>query len=132
MLNVSIFNGRLCADPELKHTPSGSAVTNFTLAVQRDYAPQGEEKKVDFIDCVIWGKLAETFVRYFRKGARCEVKGRMETRTYTNNDNKKIKVTECNIDSFYFTEAKRNVAESNEFAKDEQFEVINDDGDLPF
>ena len=68
MLNVAAIVGRLAADPELRHTASGVAVTSFTLAVSRNYSRQGEERQTDWIDVVAWRNTAEFVCKYFTKG----------------------------------------------------------------
>ena len=68
MLNVAVLMGRLVADPELRHTPNGIAVTTFTIAVDRGYAKAGAERQADFIDIVAWRGTAEFVCKYFRKG----------------------------------------------------------------
>ena len=69
MLNVAIIMGRLTRDPELRRTNSGKPVACFTVAVDRDYAPEGQEKETDFIDCVAWNGTAEFVDKYFKKGS---------------------------------------------------------------
>ena len=80
MLNVAVLIGRLTKDPELKTTPNGVNVTSFSLAVERDYAPHGQERQTDFINVVAWRQTAEFITRYFRKGQMIAVNGRIETR----------------------------------------------------
>ena len=70
MLNNITIMGRLTRDPELRWTPSGVAVTSFSLAVDRDYVPEGQERGTDFIDCVAWRNTAEFICRYFQKLSR--------------------------------------------------------------
>lgn len=129
-MNVVCLMGRLTTDPELKTTPNGNSVTSFTLAVDRAYTPKGEDKKTDFIDCVAWTTTAEFIARYFRKGQRMAVKGKLNKRTYTANDGGKRSVCEVRVDNAYFCESKSDkpAIQQNE----EQFEEITEDGDLPF
>ena len=82
MLNTAIIMGRLTADPELRQTPSGVSVARFTVAVDRGYAKQGEEKKTDFINVVAWRNTAEFFCRNFSKGKMIAVQGSIETGSY--------------------------------------------------
>lgn len=126
MLNQVTLMGRMTRDPELKYTANEKAVVSFLLAVDRDY--KGDDT-VDFIDCVAWGKAAETLARYFHKGERMIAVGRMQTRTWAASDGKKRKATEVLIDRTYFVETKRgDVAH-----KPEAFDEIGDgDGELPF
>ena len=82
MLNVVALMGRLVADPELKTTQSGNSVCTFRVAVDRSYAPQGEERQADFITVTAWRKTAEFICKYFQKGSMISVQGRLETRQY--------------------------------------------------
>ena len=79
MLNVAAIVGRLAADPELRHTASGVAVTSFTLAVSRNYSRQGEERQTDWIDVVAWRNTAEFVCKYFTKGQMMAVTGSIQT-----------------------------------------------------
>ena len=108
MLNVAVLMGRLTADPELRHTPSSVAVTNFTLAVDRAYVKSGEERQVDFVDCVAWRGTAEFVTRYFRKGQMMAVHGSIQTRNYTDKEGNKRKQVEIVADDVSFAESKRN------------------------
>lgn len=74
--------GRLTADPELKHTPTGTAVTKFTLAIDRGYKSEDGEKPTDFIDIVVWREQAENCAKYLSKGAPALVEGRLQIRSY--------------------------------------------------
>lgn len=82
MLNVVALMGRLVADPELKTTRSGNSVCTFRVAVDRSYAPQGEERQADFITVTAWRKTAKFVSKYFQKGSMISVQGRLETRQY--------------------------------------------------
>lgn len=82
MLNTAAVMGRFAADPELKHTPSGVAVTSFTLAVDRNYAKPGEERQTNWIDVVAWRGTAEFICKYFTKGRMIAVTGSLQTRTW--------------------------------------------------
>lgn len=108
MLNVSAINGRLVADPELRHTQSGTAVSSFTVAVDRSYCKQGEERQCDFIDCVAWRGTAEFLCKYFHKGQMIAVNGRLQSRTYTDKDGNKRKATEIVADSTEFCGSKKD------------------------
>ncbi|MFR1179479.1 MAG: single-stranded DNA-binding protein, partial [Bacilli bacterium] len=79
MLNSVVLMGRLTAEPELRHTPNGIAVTSFTLAVNRSYAKAGSERATDFIDIVAWRNTAEFVSRYFTKGQLVAVEGSIQT-----------------------------------------------------
>lgn len=103
MLNRSILIGRLTRDPEMRFTPAGVAVTQFTLAVDRQVAA-GKEKEADFIPIVTWQKTAESCANYLRKGRLCAVEGRIQVRNYENNEGKRIYVTEVIADNVRFLE----------------------------
>lgn len=100
-MNKTILTGRLTADPELKMTPNGISVVSFTIAVDRPVA-KGEEKQADFFDCVAWRQTAEFLSKWFCKGKPIAIDGHLQTRTYTNKDNRKIKVTEIVADNVEF------------------------------
>lgn len=105
MLNRVILIGRLTRDPELRYTPSGDAVTQFTLAVDRQFKSQGGEREADFINIVTWRQLAETCANYLRKGRLTAVEGRLQIRNYDNNEGKKVYVTEVVADNVRFLES---------------------------
>lgn len=107
MLNRVILMGRLTGDPELKTTPNGVSVTSFTLAVDRNYAKKGEERKADFISIVCWRQTAEFVCRYFGKGAMIALEGQIQTRTYQAKDGTNRYVTEVVADNVSFTGEKR-------------------------
>lgn len=103
MLNQVTLMGRFTRDPELKYTANEKAVTSFALAVDRDI--RGSDA-VDFIDCVAWGKTAETISRYFRKGERVLATGRIQARTWQDSSGNKRKAVEVIVDRAYFVEPK--------------------------
>ncbi|QJC54090.1 single-stranded DNA-binding protein [Paenibacillus albicereus] len=105
MLNRVILIGRLTRDPELRYTPSGVAVTQFTLAVDRPFNSQSGEREADFIPIVTWRQLAETCANYLRKGRLAAVEGRMQVRNYENNEGKRVYVTEIIADNVRFLES---------------------------
>lgn len=102
MLNIAAIMGRLTADPELRHTPNGVAVTTFTLAVERSYAPQGQERQTDFIDVVAWRGTGEFVCKYFTKGRMMAVNGAIQTRNYEDRDGNKRKAVEIVADNVSF------------------------------
>lgn len=101
-LNHITIMGRLTRDPELRRTPTGTNVTSFSLAVERDYKGQGGEKETDFIDCVAWRGTAEFVSRYFTKGRMAVVDGRLQIRDYTDKDGNKRRTAEVVAESVYF------------------------------
>jgi single-strand DNA-binding protein len=106
MLNRVILIGRLTRDPELRYTPAGVAVTQFTLAVDRPFSnSQTRERETDFINIVTWRQLAETCANYLRKGRLTAVEGRLQIRNYDNNEGKKVYVTEVVADNVRFLES---------------------------
>lgn len=94
MLNVVALTGRLVADPELKTTQSGNSVCTFSVAVDRSYVPQGEERQADFITVTAWRKTAEFVSKYFQKGSMISVQGRLETRQYQDKNGNNRTATE--------------------------------------
>ena len=108
MLNVAIIMGRLTRDPELRRTGSGIAVASFTVAVDRDHAPEGQEKETDFIDCVAWRQTGEFVEKYFKKGSMIALKGRLQIRGWTDKDGNKRRSAEIVADNVYFGESKKS------------------------
>lgn len=132
MLNNVVLMGRLTADPELRHTPSDVAVTTFALAVDRSYVKTGAERQVDFIDIVVWRSTAEFVCKHFRKGQLVAVQGSIQTRSYQDKDGNKRKAFEVVADKVFFAENKRSQSTAPDISQDDDFEEIEDDGDLPF
>lgn len=108
MLNKIILHGRLTRDPELRNTQSGTPVASFTVAVDRDYASQGEERQTDFIDCVAWRQGGEFVAKYFRKGQLILVEGRLTSRKWEDRDGNKRTSWEVITDHTWFGEPKRD------------------------
>lgn len=106
MLNVAVLMGRLVADPELRHTPNDVSVTSFTIAVDRSYQKQGQDKQCDFIDIVAWRGTAEFVTKYFRKGQLIAVQGAIQTRSYTDSQGNKRKAFEIVADNVNFCGSK--------------------------
>ena len=107
MLNRAIMMGRLCADPELKHTQTQVTVCSFRIAVDRDYSKNGD-KETDFFDVVAWRATAEFICKYFTKGRMIVVDGRIQTRPWTDRDGNKRVTTELVADNAYFGDSKRD------------------------
>lgn len=108
MLNRVILIGRLTRDPELRYTPAGVAVTQFTIAVDRPFSGNNGEREADFIPVVTWRQLAETCANYLRKGRLTAVEGRIQVRNYENNEGKRVYVTEVIADNVRFLESNRD------------------------
>ncbi|GEK90840.1 single-stranded DNA-binding protein [Alkalibacterium kapii] len=106
MINNVVLVGRLTRDAELRYTGSGIAVASFTVAVERPYTNAQGERETDFINCVAWRKTAEIVSNYTRKGSLVGVTGRMQTRNYTNNEGRKVYITEVVCENFQMLEPK--------------------------
>jgi len=134
-MNKVILMGRLTKDPELKYTTANNtAVCSFTLAVNRKFTKQGEEKKADFINCQSWAKTAEFVAKYFTKGSQVAIVGRIETRTWDDNEGKKHYVTEVIVEDTYFADSKKGEGTPSQKptgAQGDGFYPLEDD-DLPF
>jgi len=102
-MNRAILIGRLTADPEMRYTPTGVAVTKFTLAVDRPFTSNGE-READFIPIVVWRQQAEACANYLRKGRLAAVEGRIQVRHYDNNEGRRVYVTEVVADNVRFLE----------------------------
>jgi single-strand DNA-binding protein len=102
VLNKVILIGRLVADPQLRYTQSGIAVTNFTLAVDRPFMSQGGEREADFIDIVTWRKLAEVCANHLNKGRLVAVEGRLQIRSYDDQNGVRRKAAEIVADNVRF------------------------------
>src|SRR5690625_3491173 len=105
IMNNVVLIGRLTADPDLRYTPSGVAVANFTLAINRPFKQDGEYQ-TDFINCVTWRKQAENLASYVKKGHQIAVNGMIQTRNYEGKDGKRVYVTEVMAESIQFLESK--------------------------
>ncbi len=153
MLNKIFLQGRLVADPEMRHTPSGAAVTSFRLAVDRDFKDKETgEKKADFINVVAWRQTGEFVSRYFQKGRMAVVEGRLQIRDYTDKDGNKRTAAEVVADNVYFGDSRKDAegqSAPSSFggspyspapgggyaampAVDQFAELSDDDGELPF
>lgn len=139
MLNHVTIMGRLTRDPELRHTQSGTAVTSFTLAVDRDFKDKNSgETATDWISCTAWKGTAEFVSRYFQKGRMAVVDGRLQTRSYQDSDGNKRTAVEVVADHVYFGDSKKKESEGNapedELPENEPqvFSEAEDDGELPF
>lgn len=108
MLNTIILMGRLTRDPELKTTRSGVSVTEFTIAVDRDFTRQGEEKQTDFFDVIAWRNTAEFVSRYMTKGQLIAVQGSMQSRKWQDKNGSNRISWEVQADNVYFAESKRD------------------------
>ena len=133
MLNKIILMGRLTRDPELRRTRSGTAVTSFSLAVDRDYKPQDGERETDFIDIVAWRGTGEFVSKYFSKGRMAVVEGRLQVRDWTDKDGNKRRSTEVVADNVYFCDSKRSESDTPAEPSGELQELPDEEkGELPF
>ena len=135
MLNTIAIMGRLTADPILRRTQTGVAVASFTLACERDFAPQGADKETDFIDVCVWRYTAEFVEKYFSKGQMAVVTGRLQIRNWEDKEGNKRRSAEILADHVYFGEGKRDKATQGEPQYDPQggFSEIEDvDTKLPW
>ena len=141
MNNVNLI-GRLTADPELKRTQSGTAMVRFSIAVDRAYTKQGEEKQTDFINCIAWDKKAEFICKYFSKGQKIALTGSIRTGSYTDKDGNKRNTVDVWVDNVEFCESRKQGGtsadahtqepqKSAEFRKPQE-PIQYDDNDLPF
>ncbi|EIT2042663.1 single-stranded DNA-binding protein [Enterococcus faecalis] len=106
MINNVTLVGRLTKDVDLRYTSSGTAVGQFTLAVNRNFTNQNGDREADFINCVIWRKAAESLANYARKGTLIGLTGRIQTRNYENQQGQRVYVTEVVIENFQLLESK--------------------------
>lgn len=104
MINRVVLVGRLTKDPELRYTANGIAVATFTLAVNRPFSNQQGNREADFINIVVWRKQAENAANYLKKGSLAGVDGRIQTRSFDNNEGRRIFMTEVVAESVQFLE----------------------------
>lgn len=110
-MNKVILLGRLTKDVETRYTQTNNAlVASFTLAINRRFAKEGEERQADFINIVAWGKTGEFCSKYFKKGQQISLVGRLQTRNYENNDGKKVYITEVIAEEVYFAESNNRMS----------------------
>lgn len=147
MLNKVFIQGRMCADPVIRRTQSGTAVVSFTLAVERDFKDKTTgERTTDFIDCVAWRGTAEFVSRFFSKGRMAVVVGALQIRAWEDKEGNKRRTAEVIAESVYFGDSKRDADPLDKLADDsapvsypssagspgEFAELTEDDGELPF
>ena len=141
MLNKIIIMGRLTRDPELRRTGSGTAVTSFSLACDRDFKSQSGEKETDFIEVVAWKNTAEFVSKYFSKGRMAVVEGRLQIRDWTDKDGGKRRSAEVVAENVYFADSKRSESNDNQKENfnalsgrlsDDFVPISEEDGEIPF
>lgn len=142
MLNKIFIMGRLTRDPELRRTQNGTAVTSFTMAVDRDFKNADGTKDTDFIAVVAWRNTAAFVSKYFTRGRMAVVEGRLQLRDWTDKDGNKRRNAEVLADNIYFGDSKKEGDSSGGYkaagkAVDVEpeagdFAEVEDDGDIPF
>lgn len=133
-MNKIVLMGRLTKDPEVRYTQTSNAmVTSFTLAVNRRFVAQGQERQADFLPIVAWSKTAEFIAKYFKKGQQVAVIGRVETRNYKDDKGVMHYITEVIAEEAYFADSKREEGQATNFTPDNttSFEA-SADTELPF
>jgi len=108
LLNIAAFTGRLVHDPELRHTQSDISVCSFTIACDRSFVKQGQDRECDFIDCVAWRGAGEFVSKWFKKGQMIAVDGSIQTRTYTDKQDNKRKAVELIVSNVNFCGSKKD------------------------
>lgn len=138
MLNRVVLVGRMTRDPELRRTANGTPVASFTLAMNRNFSSQNGERQADFIPCVVWNKAAENTAKYCSKGSLVGVDGRLQSRSYQNQDGRRVSVIEVICDSVQFLETRAMSSQrttmmdqmpqtSNQFDDSSFYDVRNND-----
>lgn len=128
-MNNVILSGRLTRDPEVRHSQNGNedrVVARYTLAVDRVYSK--ENQQADFINCVEFGKLAEFAEKYFYKGIKLIVRGRIQTGSYTNRDGVKVYTTDIIVESHEFAESKRTSEQNSNAPVSNDVPAVGSDG----
>ena len=143
-MNKVILLGRLTKDPEVRYTQNNNTlVASFTLAVNRRFVAQGQERQADFFNIVAWSKLGEFCSKYFKQGQQVSIVGRLQNRSWDDDQGTRHYITEVIAEEAYFADSKRegnggdssnsfentfgtNISESTEF------QVNSSDDDLPF
>lgn len=128
-MNNVILSGRLTRDPEVRHSQNGNEdriVARYTLAVDRVYSK--ENQQADFINCVEFGKLAEFAEKYFYKGIKLIVRGRIQTGSYTNRDGMKVYTTDIIVESHEFAESKRTSEQNSNAPISNDVPAVGSDG----
>ena len=138
-LNIVALMGRLTRDPEMRKTPQGVSVATFTIAVDRSFVKQGEDRQADFIDIVCWRNTAEFVCKYFQKGSMIALNGSIQTRTYQDKNGNNRKAFEIVADNVHFAGEKKDGGAQGggsphyEEKKNDDFAVIDEgEEDLPF
>ena len=135
-MNVFSGIGRLTKDVDLKYTSNGLAVARFTIAINRSFKNKNGNYEADFINCVAFGKRAETIANYVKKGNRFGVTGRIQTGSYQNDQGQTVYTTDVVVDGFTFLESnnQQQPTQQQNLQTDpmHQAGVQIEDNDLPF
>ena len=136
MLNKVFLQGRLVADPELRHTQQGRPVASYRLAVDRGYkSKDSNAQNTDFVNIVSWRNTAEFVCKYFTKGRMMLVEGRLQMRSYTDKDGNRRVAAEVVTDNVHFADSRKDGSNNEDGSLQESAgfeELTDDDGDLPF
>lgn len=128
MMNSVCLVGRTTKDPELRYTPSNVAVATFSLAVNRNFKDANGERETDFINCVIWRQQAENLANWAKKGALIGITGRIQTRSYENQQGQRVYVTEVVAENFQMLESRAAREGSNAIQGNTSGAFVNDNG----
>lgn len=105
-MNKVILTGRFTRDPEIKCTNDGASIARFSIAVNRRFVKEGSDQKADFLNCIAFGKSAEFIEKYFSKGMKADLSGRIQTGSYANRDGQKVYTTDIVVEEIEFGESK--------------------------
>ncbi len=131
-MNKVIIIGRLTKDPELRNTASGTAMCTFSIANNRSYVKEGEKiEQGSFFNCIAWGKLGEVVVEYCKKGERIGIEGRLQQRSWEQDDGAKRSVVEIVVEGFQFLSDKKKEQQGGGNDKGTQGELYEPDK-IPF
>nr|DAH42071.1 MAG TPA: Single strand binding protein [Caudoviricetes sp.] len=137
-MNKVILAGRFTRDPEIRYTNDGASIARFSIAVNRRFVKEGSDQKADFLNCIAFGKTAEFIEKYFSKGMKADLSGRIQTGSYTNKDGAKVYTTDIVVEEIEFGESKNATQNNNRSsgpaaAPDDFINVPDDLGDeFPF
>ena len=127
-MNHVTLMGRLTRDPELKYSQAGKAYCRFTVAVNRDF----NKDEADFINCLAFGKTAETIAEWLGKGRRIALHGRIQIGNYENKNGDKVSTFEVVADRFEFVDSARSETSKNQSYSNNNDDVLDDNDDFPF
>ncbi|WP_373712268.1 MULTISPECIES: single-stranded DNA-binding protein [Streptococcus] len=130
-MNKTLLIGRLTATPELTQTPTGKNVSHVTVAVNRRFKNENGEREADFLNVVVWGKLAETLVSYAGKGSLISIEGELRTRKYEKDGSNRY-VTEVLCQAFQLLESRAQRAMRENNGGEDLSDIILEGEDLPF